>query len=95
MICTRNCLKSGEMRNISNVTVVLHDLSGEEEASRDLFDTGASMKQRGQSERVSDILDKVRVRHGSKALNLGPMNGPGNYIGSKIAFGRIPEAEDF
>jgi DNA polymerase-4 len=88
-------VRSGKMRGISNVTVVLHDLSGEQEASRDLFDTGETMQQRGQWERVSDMLDKVRVRHGSKALNLGPANGPGNYIGSKIAFGRIPEAEDF
>ncbi len=88
-------IAAGEMRNISSVTVVLHDLSAEEEASRDLFDTGASVRQRGQWERVSDVLDKIRVRHGSKALNLGPNNGPGNYIGSKIAFGRIPEPEDF
>ncbi len=88
-------VKSGEMCNISNVTVVLHDLSSEQEASRDLFDTGENVKQRGQWERVSDMLDKVRIRHGSKALNLGPVHGPGNYIGSKIAFGRIPEPEDF
>lgn len=88
-------VRSGEMRNISNVTVVLHDLSSEQEASGDLFDTGETMQQRWQWERVSDMLDKVRTRHGSKALNLGPVNGPGNYIGSKIAFGRIPEAEDF
>lgn len=88
-------VKAGEMRNISSVTVVLHDLSAEQEASRDLFDTGETMKQRGQWERVSDLIDKVRVRHGSKALNLGPAQGPGDYIGSKIAFGRIPEPEDF
>ncbi|MBZ9655651.1 Y-family DNA polymerase [Phyllobacterium lublinensis] len=88
-------VKSGEMRNISTVTVVLHELSSEDEATHDLFDTGETMKQRGQWERVSDMLDKVRSRHGSKALNLGPVNGPGNYIGSKIAFGRIPEREDF
>lgn len=88
-------VKSGEMRNISTVTVVLHELSSEDEATHDLFDTSETMKQRGQWERVSDMLDKVRSRHGSKALNLGPVNGPGNYIGSKIAFGRIPEREDF
>ncbi|QND53144.1 type VI secretion protein ImpB [Phyllobacterium sp. 628] len=88
-------VRAGEMRNISSVTVVLHDLSSEVEESRDLFDTQAATEQRGQWERVSDLLDTVRVRHGSKALNLGPVNGPGNYIGSKIAFGRIPEPEDF
>ncbi|NTS31182.1 type VI secretion protein ImpB [Phyllobacterium sp. BT25] len=86
---------SGEMNNISSVTVVLHELSEEQEASRDLFDTRDSRQAQSQWERVSDVLDTIRVRHGSKALNLGPANGPGNYIGSKIAFGRIPAAEDF
>ncbi|MRG57339.1 type VI secretion protein ImpB [Phyllobacterium sp. SYP-B3895] len=86
---------AGEMKNISSVTVVLHELSEEQEASRDLFDTRDSRKAQSQWERVSDVLDTIRVRHGSRALNLGPANGPGNYIGSKIAFGRIPAAEDF
>lgn len=88
-------IKAGEMKKVNSVTVVLHDLSGETEASLDLFDTPGMTEQRGQWERVSDLLDKVRVRHGSKALNLGLTTGPGNYIGSKIAFGRIPEPEDF
>lgn len=88
-------LVSGEMRSISTINVVLHELSAEEDGGRDLFDTGAHLRMRAQWERVSDVLDTVRKRHGSKALNLGPANGPGNYIGSKIAFGRIPEAEDF
>ncbi|MGH6859433.1 MAG: Y-family DNA polymerase [Phyllobacterium sp.] len=86
---------AGKMRNISSVTVVLHGLVPEQDAGRDLFDTLENLSQRGQWERVSDLIDRVRVRHGSKALNLGPSTGPGDYIGSKIAFGRIPEAEDF
>lgn len=88
-------IRAGEMRNISSVTVVLHDLSAEQEASSDLFDTHENVKHRGQWERVSDVIDTVRIRHGSKALNLGSTQGPGDYIGSKIAFGRIPEPEDF
>lgn len=91
----RKMVEAGEMRNISSVTVVLHNLSAEEEDGKDLFDTGESVKQRVQWESVSDVIDKIRVRHGSKALNLGPAQGPGDYIGSKIAFGRIPEPEDF
>lgn len=88
-------VEAGEMRNISSVTVVLHDLSAEQEGTHDLFDTGESVKQRAQWESVSDLIDKIRVRHGSKALSLGSTQGPGDYIGSKIAFGRIPEPEDF
>ncbi len=88
-------IEAGEMRNISSVTVVLHNLSSEEEGTSDLFDTRESLKQRTQWESVSDVIDKIRVRHGSKALHLGSTQGPGDYIGSKIAFGRIPEPEDF
>lgn len=88
-------VEAGKMQNISSVTVVLHDLSAEQERVNDLFDTGESVKQRTQWESVSDLIDKIRIRHGSKALNLGLAQGPGDYIGSKIAFGRIPEAEDF
>ncbi|MEP7455160.1 type VI secretion protein ImpB [Phyllobacterium sp. SB3] len=88
-------VEAGKMRNISSVTVVLHDLFAEEEGAKDLFDTGESVKHREQWESVSDLIDKIRSRHGSKALNLGSAQGPGDYIGSKIAFGRIPEPEDF
>lgn len=88
-------VEAGNMQNISSITVVLHDLSAEQEGVNDLFDTGESVKQRAQWESVSDLIDTIRVRHGSKALNLGPTQGPGDYIGSKIAFGRIPEPEDF
>jgi DNA polymerase-4 len=47
-------------------------------------------------ESVSNMMDDLRSRFGGKALSLGQRDQvPGGYIGGKIAFGRIPEAEDF
>jgi DNA polymerase-4 len=41
-------------------------------------------------------MDTLRARFGGKALSLGAHDDvPGGYVGGKIAFGRIPEADDF
>lgn len=79
------------------VSVMLHGLEAEGDITGDLF---ASMSGDTQDqtrwENVSNLMDDLRSRFGGKALSLGQHEKvPGGYIGGKIAFGRIPDAEDF
>ncbi|MGB5864576.1 MAG: type VI secretion protein ImpB [Sulfitobacter sp.] len=79
------------------VSVMLHGLEAEGDITGDLF---ASMSGDTQDqtrwENVSNMMDDLRSRFGGKALSLGQHEKvPGGYIGGKIAFGRIPDAEDF
>ena len=78
------------------VSVVLHGLDAEAYLTGDLFDTVSEKSDRTRWENVSDVMDNLRARFGGKALSLGTHEDvPGGYVGGKIAFGRIPEAEDF
>lgn len=86
-----------------SVSIMIHGLVGDHEITGDLF--GGAMSASGDGdddasrakwEKVADLMDSLRQSHGSNAVSLGPREEmPGGYIGAKIAFGRIPDEEDF
>lgn len=82
------------------MNVTLHGLVSDNEITGDLFggtlDGGTDQASREKWEKVSDLLDTLRHAHGAKALSLGAQEDVfGGYVGAKIAFGRIPEEDDF
>jgi DNA polymerase IV len=85
------------------VNVVIHGLESEGQSTGDLFggsldlkDDGENAVSREKREKLSDLMDAMRKTHGAKAVSLGPQEDiPGGYVGAKIAFGRIPDEEDF
>ncbi|MEM6758514.1 MAG: type VI secretion protein ImpB [Pseudomonadota bacterium] len=79
------------------ISVSLHGLSAEAELTGDLFSNlSDDTQERSKWEGVSDVMDHLRARFGGNALALGIHDAvPGGYVGAKIAFGRIPEDEDF
>lgn len=79
------------------VSVMLHGLDAEDALTGDLFATmSGDAGERDRWENVSNVMDTLRARFGGKALSLGAHDDvPGGYVGGKIAFGRIPEADDF
>ena len=79
------------------VSVMLHGLEAEGDITGDLFAaTSGDTQDQARWENVSNMMDDLRSRFGGKALSLGQHDKvPGGYVGGKIAFGRIPEAEDF
>jgi DNA polymerase IV len=91
----RQMYDKGMLKDVRSITVVLHGLTAEECPIGDLFAVSHVEETRQRWEQVSDMLDSLRLRYGNKALNLGSTKSPGAYIGGKIAFGRIPDAEDF
>ncbi|GAA4228543.1 DNA polymerase-4 [Sagittula marina] len=86
-----------------SVSVVIHGLKDETELTGDLFGgsvdphgAGENDATRAKWEKVSELLDDLRRSHGAKAISYGLQEDmPGGYIGAKIAFGRIPDEEDF
>ncbi len=92
------------------VSVMLHGLELETRMQGDLFADSATggvtadralqsapcAQVRRKRERLSDTLDTLRRAHGPAAATLGPKTDvPGGYLGAKIAFGRIPDLDDF
>jgi DNA polymerase-4 len=86
-----------------SVSVMIHGLIGEADIMTDLFAASHGVSggaqdtaDRAKWEKVSDLMDSLRAKLGPLALSMGlPAEVPGGYVGAKIAFGRIPDAEDF
>lgn len=86
-----------------SVSVTIHGLDDSAQPTADLFSQSelqiggeADTASREKWEKLSDMMDKMRAKLGPQAVSLGPRsNIPGGYVGAKIAFGRIPDIEDF
>jgi len=82
---------------IKTVYVLLHDITKPQDVSGDLFDfvddDTARSKRWGN---IMSAMDGLNAKHGKALVTMGPRtNLPGGFAGGKIAFGRVPEAEDF
>jgi DNA polymerase-4 len=80
--------------NVIRLGVSLYELSPAANRQLDLFlDDDA---QRRKWERLSEISDHINGKYGRTLLSIGPWKPPSNgYAGGKIAYTRIPKAEDF
>ncbi len=81
-------------QRISKVSVTLHGLRRPEEITGDLFDTGGPQRRR--DERLSGAMDRLNEKYGAETIRLGvsPRTRAG-YVGTKIAFSRVPELAEF
>ena len=85
-----------EMRRSRSVHVALHDLVPLSDIEDDLFDDAPEAQLKRRMEYLSAIADRLNVSHRKTLLHWGPwVTIPGGYAGAKIAFNRIPDAEDF
>ena len=86
-------LDGGRLKKLS---VVLHTISRPGEVSADLFEHADQVSSRSRWERVTDAMDALNARNGACIVSLGPRKEPpGGYAGAKIAFGRVPDLNDF
>ena len=51
--------------------------------------------ERSKWEAVTSAMDTLNHRYHRTAVSLGPWNPPGDHVGGKISFTRIPTWEDF
>lgn len=83
-------------RKLLKISVTLHDLYKSEEITLDLFETSGAEKETVKNLELSKAIDKLNQRFGANTVNLGscPKTDAG-YVGTKIAFTRVPELEEF
>ncbi|SCZ09044.1 Y-family DNA polymerase [Microvirga guangxiensis] len=90
-----------DMRRSRSVHVALYDLVPLRDIEEDLFGYTAEAQTKRRMEYLSVIADRLNTHHGQTLkghalLHWGPsVEIPGGYAGAKIAFNRIPDAEDF
>ncbi|MEE9380937.1 MAG: hypothetical protein V3V03_05985 [Hyphomonadaceae bacterium] len=78
------------------VHVMLTGITSEGERSEDLFEHKETRTVRARWERLTDAMDGLNAKHEKCVISIGPRaEPPGGYAGAKIAFGRVPELEDF
>ena len=83
-------------KRLKKVSVMLHGISQLSETSADLFEPAGLSHERGQWEKLTDAMDTLNARYQACAVSLGPRREPpGGYAGAKIAFGRVPDLNDF
>jgi len=81
---------------LRSVHVTLQDLVGAGERAEDLFDFTAEAQIKRRQEYLSVLADRLNAHYQGRLLHWGPWAElPGGYAGAKIAFNRIPDAEDF
>ncbi|MBL0404372.1 type VI secretion protein ImpB [Microvirga aerilata] len=84
------------MSRSRSVHIALHDLVPLSDIEGDLFDHTAQAQLKHRLESLSVIADRLNAHHRKTLLHWGPLvTIPGGYAGAKIAFNRIPDAEDF
>lgn len=84
-----------EAGRLSYVGVGVHKLKPSGAFETDLFDSGPDQGGTARSLKLSQALDALNRRYGKDTVSIGPNAGLPDYIGAKIAFTRIPDAEDF
>ncbi len=79
---------------IIRLNVALYHLVPPEAIQPDLFNQDRSLRTKW--DKLSNTMDSLNRRYARTMISMGPWeNPPGGYAGGKIAFTRIPEAEDF
>ncbi len=79
--------------HLKQVAVTLHNLQAGENITLDLFSSQQTQTVKKQDKALSDAMDRINQRYGSCTLQLGTLDK--EKVGTKIAFTRIPEKEEF
>jgi DNA polymerase-4 len=80
-------------RDVIQVGVTLADLTPATARQLDLFLNDD--KERKKCEVLTNTIDRLNRKYAKRVVTLGPWTPPGDFAGGKIAFNRIPSAEDF
>ncbi len=90
----RACREIKRRAEIVRVGVTLLDLTPASERQLDIFLNDSHERRR--AEILTDTIDRLNQKFGKRVVTFGPWTPPpGGYAGGKIAYNRIPSAEDF
>lgn len=91
-----DAITCSSIKRLKKVSIMLSGLSRANDVSADLFEQADAQSARLQWERTTDAIDSLNKRYQRTLVSLGPhREPPGGYAGAKIAFGRVPDADDF
>jgi DNA polymerase-4 len=83
---------------IKKINVSLYNLHEQQDITPDLFEMESKGYQvvQKKNESLSNVMDQINKKYGAEAIRLGvsPKTSAG-YVGTKIAFHRIPDLEEF
>ena len=91
-------MRQGRGARIKKVSIALHGLTAASELQPELFAElpDVDLKARIKSEKMSVALDKINHRFGRDSVLVGMLPSQGrSFAGTKIAFTRIPDVEEF
>lgn len=91
-------MKEARGARIRKVSITLHGLVAADALQPELFDDmpDTNLKQREKAEKMSHALDKINHRFGRDSVLVGMLPSQGkSFSGTKIAFTRIPDEEEF
>ena len=91
-------VKEAKGRRIKKTSVSLFGLVAKDDLQQELFSglSDREMKTREKSEKMSAALDKINHRFGRDSVLVGMLPSQGrSFSGTKIAFTRIPDKEEF
>ena len=83
---------------MKKVSVTLHELVRAGDLQPELFETlpDMDMRKRAKAEKISFAMDRINHRFGRDSILLGMLPSQGrSFSGTKIAFTRIPDIEEF
>lgn len=81
---------------LKKLSVMLHGITPTERVVDDLFEQEDKRIKRRRWETITEAMDHLNAKYESHVVSLGPRREPpGGYAGAKIAFGRIPDLNDF
>lgn len=80
---------------VRKISITLFQLTPHRSSETDLFEDSTESKKQ-KHEKVSHVMDRINQQFGRDAILLGMTSRQGrNFSGTKIAFNRIPEKEEF
>ncbi|MBX7146658.1 MAG: impB/mucB/samB family protein [Alphaproteobacteria bacterium] len=94
----KKIIQESKNERIKKISLVVYDLIDEQKLKTELFKEwpDVNLKQRHKGEKISKALDKINHRFGRDSILIGMLPSQGkSFSGSKIAFTRIPDREEF
>jgi len=83
---------------LKKISTVLHGLRTDAQVTTDLFDTGhrENLEELEKREALASAIEKLQGKYHAETVTLGrPPKTLAGHVGTKIAFARVPESEEF
>ena len=86
----------GHPQRLKSTSIMLHGLVRPQDLAYDMFQNPSYASRQESFDKLMHVIDTLNMKHGQALVHVGTRAKlPGGYAGAKIAFGRVPDKEDF